>query len=75
MKTTLFVFVLIMVMPDGEPKNMIKYVPECPPNELVEKLYNPLMKSGDILDWSAVCLRAHLKGLKEKHNAGYGESS
>jgi hypothetical protein len=66
---TFYVFLSIIVMPDGELKSLVRNVVECPPVKLVEEMHEPRMATGEIVDWSATCLHAELplkipQGLK-----------
>lgn len=66
--TTVYLFVLMMVEPDGSLVTMTKQVPQCPPTDMVESIYAPMKESGAVLDWSAVCIKGHLEGLLPKEN-------
>lgn len=66
MAQTILVFVLVLVMPDGTTHDLIDYPETCPANEQVHATYDPLMQSGAILDWTAVCLHARLKGVNKE---------
>jgi len=66
---TFFVFLSVIVMPDGELKTLSRNVVECPSMETVLKMHQSKMDSGEIVDWSATCLTTELpltipKGLK-----------
>ena len=57
---TFFVFLSVIVMPDGELKTLSRNVVECPSMETVLKMHKPKMDSGEIVDWSATCLTTEL---------------
>ena len=57
---TFFVFLSVIVMPDGELKTLSRNVVECPSMETVLKMHQPKMDSGEIVDWSATCLTTEL---------------
>ena len=57
---TFFVFLSVIVMPDGEIKSFSKHVVECPSMETVLEMHKPKMDSGEIADWSATCLTTQL---------------
>ena len=66
---TFFVFLSVIVMPDGELKTFSRNVVECPSMETVLEMHKLKMDSGEIVDWSATCLTTELplaipKGLK-----------
>jgi hypothetical protein len=66
---TFFVFLSVIVMPDGELKTLSRNVVECPAMETVLEMHKPKMDSGEIVDWAATCLTTELpltipKGLK-----------
>ena len=66
---TFFVFLSVIVMPDGEIKSFSKHVTECPAMETVLEMHQPKMNSGEIADWAATCLTTKLplnvpEGLK-----------
>jgi len=57
---TFFVFLSVIVMPDGELKTLSRNVVECPSMETVLEMHQPKMDSGEIVDWSATCLTTEL---------------
>jgi len=57
---TFFVFLSVIVMPDGEIKSFTKHVAECPTWEVVQQMHVPKVSSGEIVDWSATCLTTKL---------------
>jgi hypothetical protein len=64
-----FVFLSVIVMPDGEIKSFTQHVAECPTWEVVQQMHVPKVSSGEIVDWSATCLTTELplsipQGLK-----------
>lgn len=65
-KTTIFVFVLVLVMPDGTTTDLVEYPEFCPTSQEVHKLYDPLIEEGAIRDWMAACLHAQLSGIEKR---------
>lgn len=59
-----FVFVLLMIMPDGEPKHISAVVASCPAEEMIEALYEDMRVQGEIKDWNAVCFRFETRGAE-----------
>ncbi len=57
---TFFVFLSVIVMPDGELKTLSRNVVECPSTETVLEMHKLKMDSGEIVDWSATCLKTEL---------------
>ena len=57
---TFFVFLSVIVMPDGELKTLSRNVVECPSMETVLEMHQFKMDSGEIVDWSATCLTTEL---------------
>jgi len=51
-----YVFVLLMIMPDGQTKMKSEVVLQCPPKEGVEEIFNQAKQGGHILDWAATCI-------------------
>ena len=66
---TFFVFLSVIVMPDGELKSYARNVIECPAADVVTQMHQSKMDSGEIVDWSATCMTTQLplnipQGLK-----------
>ena len=51
-----FVFVLLMILPDGQTKMKTELVEGCPPKAGVEHIFNEAKREGQILDWAATCV-------------------
>jgi len=51
-----FVFVLVMILPDGQTKMKSEVVLQCPPKEGVEEIFNQAKQGGHIIDWGATCI-------------------
>jgi len=51
-----FVFVLLMILPDGQTKMKTELVERCPPKAGVEQIFNEAKREGHILDWAATCV-------------------
>ena len=52
---TFYVFLSVIVMPDGTFKSYAENVIECPTEEAVLQMHVPKLESGEIIDWSASC--------------------
>jgi len=50
-----FVYLSVIVAPDGEIKSLTMSVENCPTEEQVQIMHKPMMDSGEILTWSASC--------------------
>jgi len=53
----IFVYLSIIVMPDGEIKTLSMTVDQCPTDGQVQMLHKPMMDSGEIITWAARCKR------------------
>ena len=54
MKT--FVFIILMVMPNGQPNLQSHMVEACPDPKKIEILFNEMMKLREIIDWGGTCI-------------------
>ena len=52
---TFYVFLSVIIMPDGSVKSYTENVVECPTEEAVQQMHVPKMKNGTIKDWAASC--------------------
>ena len=52
---TFYVFLSVIVMPDGTFKSYAENVIECPTEEAVIQMHQPKLDRGEIKDWSASC--------------------
>ena len=52
---TFYVFLSVIVMPDGAVKSYTENVVECPTEETVLRMHVPRLESGEIKDWAASC--------------------
>ena len=50
---TFYVFLSVIVMPDGTFKSYAENVIECPTEEAVIQMHQPKLDRGEIKDWSA----------------------
>ena len=57
-----FVFLLLMVMPNGEAKHHSRIVEVCPDKASIDALFNQMQDEGEILDWNAVCFQFQTRG-------------
>ena len=65
----IFVYLSVIVMPDGEIKTYTATVNECPSTEMVISMHQRMMDTGEIVDWGARCSSTEVqltvpKGLK-----------
>ena len=52
---TFYVFLSVIIMPDGTVKSYTENVVECTTEEAVQQMHVPKMKNGTIKDWAASC--------------------
>ena len=52
---TFYVFLSVIVMPDDTLKSYTENVIECPTEEVVIRMHQPRLDSGEIKDWAASC--------------------
>ena len=52
---TFYVFLSVIVMPDGTVKSYTENVVQCPTEEAVQRMHVPKMENGTIKDWAASC--------------------
>ena len=52
---TFYVFLSVIVMPDGTVKSYTENVVQCPTEEAVQQMHVPKMENGTIKDWAASC--------------------
>ena len=52
---TFYVFLSVIVMPDGTVKSYTENVVKCPTEEAVQQMHVPKMENGTIKDWAASC--------------------
>ena len=52
---TFYVFLSVIIMPDGTVKSYTENVVECPTEEAVQQMHVPKMENGTIKDWAASC--------------------
>ena len=52
---TFYVFLSVIVMPDGTVKSYTENVVQCPTEEAVLQMHVPKMQNGTIKDWAASC--------------------
>ena len=56
----LLLFVVVVILPNGEPKVDAGVVAKCPDTERTTKIYEQAVLRGDILDWRARCYNSDL---------------
>ena len=61
-----YVFLLIVILPNGEPSVKSSLVEACPNIRLVYEGYESLVESGDIKQWDAQCILFQFETLKEQ---------
>ena len=52
---TFYVFLSVIIMPDGTLKSYTENVVECPTEEAVQQMHVPKIENGTIKDWAASC--------------------
>ena len=52
---TFYVFLSVIVMPDGTLKSYTENVVECPTQEAVLQMHQHRLEKGEIRDWAASC--------------------
>ena len=52
---TFYVFLSVIIMPDGTVKSYTENVVQCPTEEAVQQMHVPKMENGTIKDWAASC--------------------
>ena len=52
---TFYVFLSVIIMPDGTVKSYTENVVECPTEEAVQQMHVPKMENRTIKDWAASC--------------------
>lgn len=57
---TLLLFVVIVILPSGEPKVDAGIVGQCPDTQSTIELYEQAVVRGDILDWRARCYNTEM---------------
>ena len=56
----LMLFVVVVILPNGQPKVDAGGVDQCPDTERTTKIYEQAVLRGDILDWRARCSNSDL---------------
>jgi hypothetical protein len=56
----LMLFVVVVILPNGQPKVDAGVVAQCPDTERTTKIYEQAVLRGDILDWRARCYNSDL---------------
>ena len=56
----LMLFVVVIILPNGEPKVDAGVVAQCPATEKTTQIYEQAVLRGDILDWRARCYNTGL---------------
>ena len=52
---SLFLYLSVIITPDGQVKAFSDVVQECPTTEYVMEWHESLVESGEIVDWRASC--------------------
>lgn len=53
-------FVVVVILPNGEPQVDAGVVDQCPNTQTTIQIYEQAVTRGDILDWRARCYRSDL---------------
>lgn len=51
----ILVFLSVIVLPDGQIKARSEVVTQCPSQEYVHQMHQPMMDRGEIIYWAANC--------------------
>ena len=52
---SLFLYLSVIITPDGQVKAFSDVVQECPTSEYVIRYHQAMVDAGDIVDWRASC--------------------
>lgn len=52
---SLFLYLSVIITPDGQVKAHSEVLQECPTSEYVMEWHESMVKSGEIVDWRASC--------------------
>lgn len=63
---TIFVYLLVLVMPDGEQMAASRIVDACPDVKTVYFKYETMKQQGSLYDWNANCFQVQLEAHKEE---------
>lgn len=53
--TPIFIFIIAIILPNGEMQIKHTLVPECPTKEEVMKIMKPLKDNGEVAAWGGTC--------------------
>ena len=56
----IMLFVVVVILPNGQPKVDAGVVAQCPDTQETTKIYEQAVIRGDILDWRARCYNSDL---------------
>jgi len=59
--SALLVFVVVVILPTGQPAIKAELVKECPDQTFIISAYQQMKVAGEILDWQARCYDSKLK--------------
>jgi len=57
---SLFLYLSVIITPDGQVKAFSDVVQECPTSEYVIQYHQAMVDAGDIVDWRARCTKVDL---------------
>ena len=57
---SLFLYLSVIITPDGQVKAFSDVVQECPTSEYVIQHHQAMVDAGDIVDWRARCTKVNL---------------
>tara|TARA_Y100001951_G_scaffold100555_1_gene104131 strand:+ start:2699 stop:2899 length:201 start_codon:yes stop_codon:yes gene_type:complete len=63
---TLFVFLVLIVMPDGEHVTASRIVDKCPDVKMTYQHYEAMKKQGALFDWNANCFTVNVLSHKQE---------
>ena len=59
-----FIFILVLVMPNGEPVLESRLVQECPDVTATDNHFQKMYEEGKILRWGATCFQFQERGQR-----------
>ena len=63
---TLFVFLVILVMPDGEQVSASRIVETCPDVKMTYQHYEAMKQQGALFDWNSNCFTVKVQSHKQE---------
>lgn len=67
---SLFLYLSVIITPDGQVKAFSDVVQECPTSEYVIQHHQAMVDAGDIVDWRARCTKVNLDMAMPEEKVG-----